>query len=93
VANAQARRKLAVASAELSYLRPENARLHQWLGGGFSGGPQASLEEYGGYGVGTAIPAQWYADPSRRHELRYWDGGAWTDDVSDHGVTSTDVAR
>ena len=97
VANAQARRKLAVATAELSYLRPENARLQQWIGGmsgGFTGSPVADLrEEQGGYGVGAAIPPQWYPDPSGRHELRYWDGGAWTDHVSDHGVTATDAAR
>lgn len=35
-------------------------------------------------------PANWYPDPNRRHELRYWDGGKWTDHVSTGGVTSTD---
>ncbi|HKO85810.1 MAG TPA: DUF2510 domain-containing protein, partial [Actinomycetota bacterium] len=25
----------------------------------------------------------WLADPSRRHELRYWDGQRWTEHVSD----------
>lgn len=35
-------------------------------------------------------PANWYPDPNGRHELRYWDGNAWTDHVSDAGVTSTD---
>ncbi|PIE31243.1 MAG: scramblase [Ilumatobacter coccineus] len=34
----------------------------------------------------------WYPDPSGRHELRYWDGTAWTDQISDHGVTGTDPA-
>ncbi len=29
----------------------------------------------------------WSADPSGRHELRYWDGMRWTEHVSDHGVT------
>lgn len=35
-------------------------------------------------------PANWYADPMGRHELRYWDGAQWTDHVSDQGVTGVD---
>ena len=35
-------------------------------------------------------PANWHPDPRGRHELRYWDGGAWTGFVSDAGVQSTD---
>jgi uncharacterized protein YxjI len=35
-------------------------------------------------------PANWHPDPMRRHEVRYWDGKAWTDHVSDNGVQSTD---
>ncbi len=34
--------------------------------------------------------AAWYADPSGGHELRYWDGVAWTDHVADGGQTSVD---
>ncbi len=30
-------------------------------------------------------PPMWAADPSGRHQLRYWDGAAWTDYVSDDG--------
>ena len=30
--------------------------------------------------------ANWYPDPTGRHEHRYWDGNAWTDHVSDRGV-------
>ena len=30
--------------------------------------------------------AGWYADPSGRHEARYWDGQRWTDRVADRGV-------
>lgn len=37
-----------------------------------------------------AQPAQWAADPSGRHEHRYFDGAKWTDQVSDGGVQSTD---
>ncbi|MGV1036948.1 MAG: DUF2510 domain-containing protein [Candidatus Nanopelagicales bacterium] len=34
--------------------------------------------------------ATWHADPTRRHELRYWDGQAWTANVADQGMQSTD---
>ena len=34
--------------------------------------------------------AGWFADPGRRHELRYWSGSAWTVHVSDNGVQSDD---
>lgn len=42
-------------------------------------------------GAPSAVPAGWAADPSGRHEFRYWDGTAWTEHVSDSGVTSTDA--
>lgn len=32
----------------------------------------------------------WHPDPSGRHELRWWDGDAWTDHVADAGVTASD---
>jgi len=32
----------------------------------------------------------WYADPLRRHELRYFDGRRWADFVADNGVRSSD---
>jgi hypothetical protein len=35
-------------------------------------------------------PARWTDDPTGRHQLRYWDGTAWTDHVSDNGQTSRD---
>ena len=35
-------------------------------------------------------PAGWYPDPTTRHELRYWDGYAWLDNVSDSGVAGAD---
>jgi hypothetical protein len=37
-----------------------------------------------------AVPAGWYADPSGRFELRYWDGSAWTEHVSRAGQQFTD---
>lgn len=42
--------------------------------------------------VAPAAPAAgWYPDPGGRHEQRYWDGAAWTAQVADAGVQSTDV--
>jgi len=39
----------------------------------------------------TAVwPAGWLADPTGRHELRYWDGTAWTAHVRDAGAQSGD---
>lgn len=32
--------------------------------------------------------AGWFEDPTGAHELRYWDGEAWTDHVSDGGAMS-----
>jgi hypothetical protein len=34
--------------------------------------------------------AAWLPDPQGRHELRYWDGHAWSEHVSDAGVQSAD---
>jgi hypothetical protein len=38
----------------------------------------------------NAAPPGWNPDPTGRHEYRYWDGTAWTDDVADGGVAATD---
>src|SRR5438046_10572997 len=35
-------------------------------------------------------PAAWYADPSGRHEQRYWSGSGWTEHVADRGQQSVD---
>jgi len=32
----------------------------------------------------------WFPDPMGRHEYRYWDGSAWTEQVSSHGRASVD---
>jgi hypothetical protein len=41
--------------------------------------------------VGDAVaPAAWYPDPSKRYELRYWNGTAWTEHVSRAGQQFTD---
>jgi uncharacterized protein YxjI len=37
-----------------------------------------------------SMPADWYPDPSGRHEHRYWDGSRWTEHVASHGRQRTD---
>lgn len=37
-----------------------------------------------------AVPANWYADPSSRFELRYWNGTEWTEHVARSGQQFTD---
>ncbi len=32
----------------------------------------------------------WYADPYRRHQVRYWDGSSWTEHVGDDGNQGAD---
>ncbi len=34
--------------------------------------------------------ARWAQDPTRRHELRLWNGQRWTADVSDGGIAGVD---
>ena len=38
----------------------------------------------------TAAPAAWYPDPSKRFELRYWDGSEWTEHVARGSQQFTD---
>ncbi len=33
----------------------------------------------------------WYPDPFGRHEVRYWDGAAWTEHVASHGRQGVDA--
>jgi hypothetical protein len=54
-------------------------------------GSQAAATGGGTFSRLSVQPAaDWYADPLNRHELRYWDGTAWTHWVNDAGVTETD---
>ena len=39
---------------------------------------------------GGPSQAGWQPDPFGRHEYRYWDGSAWSDQVSDGGVVASD---
>src|SRR3954463_5506896 len=43
-----------------------------------------------GTGDMDGVDAGWHADPSGRHEYRYWDGSGWTDRASDNGVPVLD---
>lgn len=38
----------------------------------------------------SVLDANWYPDPYHRHEYRYWDGHAWTPNVSDDGQVRID---
>lgn len=38
----------------------------------------------------SAPAADWYPDPSGRHQHRYWDGQRWTEHVADDGVQAVD---
>lgn len=38
----------------------------------------------------SGTPTGWFADPYRRHELRYWDGWRWTEHVADRGIQAVD---
>jgi uncharacterized protein YxjI len=37
-----------------------------------------------------STPPNWYADPTGRFQMRYWDGDKWTEHVSTNGVQGTD---
>lgn len=56
--------------------------------------PKVAAAQQGGlaFAVPPSYPAQgaWAADPTGRHQMRWWDGARWTEQVSDNGVPSTD---
>ncbi len=37
------------------------------------------------------VPSGWKADPTGRHQFRYWDGSYWTENVADDGEESRDA--
>jgi hypothetical protein len=43
-------------------------------------------------GTVRTVPAGWKADPTGRHQFRYWDGIHWTENVADAGEQSRDAA-
>ena len=42
-------------------------------------------------GAVRTVPAGWKADPTGRHQFRYWDGLHWTENVADAGEQSRDA--
>ncbi len=59
-------------------------------GGAASPAPAAAPAAEPAPAAAPAVPAGWYADPAGRFELRYWDGGTWTEHVSRAGQQFTD---
>ena len=53
--------------------------------------PYTPAPAYAPAPAAPAVPSGWYADPAGRFELRYWDGGAWTEHVSRAGQQFTDA--
>jgi hypothetical protein len=52
-----------------------------WAGGTPAAQPVAAAAASGG---------GWHPDPTGRHQHRWYDGSAWTDQVADNGANSTD---
>lgn len=74
-----------------SQLKKRVAELEKRLGDGVLS--RGKIESPGAavpQAAATSAPAAWLADPRGRHQLRYWDGVAWTDHVSDDGEASQD---
>lgn len=49
-----------------------------------------SVAEIPNTSTAPTVPAGWYADPSSRFELRYWNGTEWTEHVARSGQQFTD---
>lgn len=80
------------AAAPAASATPAASASAQPMGTGNVGAPAASAPATGGASVPNP-PANWYKDPSGRHELRYWNGSAWTEHVADGGRQSIDPPR
>src|SRR4051812_30896275 len=51
---------------------------------------EAASEPASAAAATSSVPAGWHPDPSKRYEMRYWDGDKWTEYVSSQGQTYTD---
>ena len=63
-----------------------------WAGGAGAGGGSWSGGVPTAQPVAAAAPGAgaWHPDPTGRHQHRWYDGAAWTDQVADNGANSTD---
>jgi hypothetical protein len=56
---------------------------------------RTSLQETRSYAAAAdatpTVPAGWKADPTGRHQFRYWNGFQWTESVADAGEQSRDA--
>ena len=52
--------------------------------------PMPALAEPPPPSAAVPPPPAWRADPTGRHESRYWDGDFWTEHVADAGVQAVD---
>ena len=52
--------------------------------------PNTSANTSSSSNTNSEVPAAWYADPSNRFELRYWNGKEWTEHVAKSGQQFTD---
>jgi uncharacterized membrane protein YhaH (DUF805 family) len=57
---------------------------------GTAGPNQYGADPKAGQAATAVTAAAWFPDPMGRHQFRYWNGAAWTADVSDGGVNSID---
>ncbi len=63
------------------------------LGLGVRHGPCVSSRRMGlSDRIRGTSPPEWRADPTGKHQYRWWDGRGWTDQVATNGVTSTEIA-
>ena len=68
---------------------------NEWARHKYGGTKIVFDDPFGDAGSGVAPPppaaaAGWFADTTSRHQLRYWDGSQWTENVSDNGATAVD---
>jgi hypothetical protein len=52
--------------------------------------PAAAPAASQGSGGASDVPSGWYADPSGRYELRWWDGNEWREQVASGGQQTID---
>ena len=66
------------------------ATAHEQTGTEYFALPGISLATGPAQAQAVTVLRAWLADPTGRHELRYFDGSGWTEHVADGGVISSD---